>query len=903
MSQKVEIGVTANTGGAEGGINKVEGAAAGAQEAVKSIGGAADASGRKLDDLAKKADNVARAVKEIVRAREFLSQEAKRAVSDSDVAKFLDSFDAMRTKKVFGAGRAVLESNGFEDWLDNHQRRYTRSQDAMAHRRRVVAYGLPGAYDAPPAPPGQPPAPPPPGGGNENFQGGVQRAQSMAMAFGKSMLALAGINSVMGMASKAVDLATEEAVGLDTLKRRSGDLGVSFDKLQDQVRSAGDGLGITYVESVRLAQQYAKLTGQFQNAEGVKSGMGLSRAFGLDPTEGVQFFGTMQRLKVQGTDEQGSRRLALMIGEAVAKSGYPGKVDELISAVANYAMDISRQTLSAPNVGDYAGYLTTLMRSGYVGTSPEGSAGILNAADQAARRGGNMGDASKNFMFAALRNANPGMDVFQVQAMIQGGLFGTTANTFGSGTPLGDLWGRRGIKMSGRTNLQNYMALAERMYGGNIEMQTDAMANTFGLSQAQAAAFIQMSRRGGTALDDSQKLIASAGLDPSKLSATGIYGIGKLASAHDAGSLRRIYQQTMGRSDLSAADRSALESAMGSGNSDTLRNALAKVIGTNNQEETDGDKTRESITGLENTLTRVGGGLIEILNPIRTAVEVMAQSIAPEAWKRGQQEKLDRGVDFRKRALDSGVPAGVLDRKFAEADKMFRLMGGTSDAADKLAPLPNPALAGVDQWAYNQKMALRQHLRSQLARGIRNNNPGNLRSWGSAAVVDGFATFGTAEEGLSAMAGNLVKYGNDGYDTIRKIINRWAPSGDKNNVAAYIAAMVRRTGFGADDKLNMRDRAVVEKLMNGIIQQENGANPYSAKQLDVAASGRLGLTPLPDGAAATAAGYGGQTQVGFHPAEVTIKDSSGKHIGSTTLKPFVQQASGVGAPWAGVGVN
>lgn len=129
----------------------------------------------------------------------------------------------------------------------------------------------------------------------------------------------------------------------------------------------------------------------------------------------------------------------------------------------------------------------------------------------------------------------------------------------------------------------------------------------------------------------------------------------------------------------------------------------------------------------------------------------------------------------------------------------------------------------------------------QLPRGLRQNNPGNLRSWGNTPVVDGFANFGTAGEGLSAMAGNLLAYQRKhGLNNVRDIIARWAPKKDKNDTGAYIDAVSQRLGVGAGDELNLKDPAVLSKLMGAIVQHENGYNPYGTAELMAAAQSRLG---------------------------------------------------------------
>ncbi|MGL9724463.1 lytic transglycosylase catalytic [Sodalis sp. (in: enterobacteria)] len=131
-----------------------------------------------------------------------------------------------------------------------------------------------------------------------------------------------------------------------------------------------------------------------------------------------------------------------------------------------------------------------------------------------------------------------------------------------------------------------------------------------------------------------------------------------------------------------------------------------------------------------------------------------------------------------------------------------------------------------------------------LPRGIRNNNPGNLNYAGQAGAErespgGRFARFQTPFEGLRAMALQLARYAGRGLNTIEKIINTWAP-GSENNTGAYIAAISRQLGVAPDAALNLGNPQLMASLMGGIIQHENGRNPYSSELIDRAALAGIG---------------------------------------------------------------
>lgn len=123
--------------------------------------------------------------------------------------------------------------------------------------------------------------------------------------------------------------------------------------------------------------------------------------------------------------------------------------------------------------------------------------------------------------------------------------------------------------------------------------------------------------------------------------------------------------------------------------------------------------------------------------------------------------------------------------------------------------------------------------------GLRQNNPGNLRSWGKALIKNGFAVFSSQDEGLSALAGNLLSYSRHGINTLSGIVNRYAPPGE-NNTAGYLQALVRATGFAPGQPINLQDPRVLSELMGAIIRQEQGFNPFGQSQLLAAANARLG---------------------------------------------------------------
>lgn len=112
-------------------------------------------------------------------------------------------------------------------------------------------------------------------------------------------------------------------------------------------------------------------------------------------------------------------------------------------------------------------------------------------------------------------------------------------------------------------------------------------------------------------------------------------------------------------------------------------------------------------------------------------------------------------------------------------------------------------------------------------RGIRNNNPGNIRvskdQWEGMTGDDGaFVIFDTPDSGVRALAKNLMSYGRQGYDSIEKIINRWAPP-NENDTKSYISSVVAATGIPATQSIDLTNPDVLASLSEAIGYHETGS--------------------------------------------------------------------------------
>lgn len=122
-----------------------------------------------------------------------------------------------------------------------------------------------------------------------------------------------------------------------------------------------------------------------------------------------------------------------------------------------------------------------------------------------------------------------------------------------------------------------------------------------------------------------------------------------------------------------------------------------------------------------------------------------------------------------------------------------------------------------------------------LPRGLRNNNPGNLRYYASIKWVGqtgqddaGYAMFSEPRWGVRAMARDLRTGAKRGENTVSVIITQWAPPVE-NQTAAYIKAVAAALGVSPTQKLNVED--IMVPLVAAIIRHENGFNPFTDAEL------------------------------------------------------------------------
>lgn len=169
------------------------------------------------------------------------------------------------------------------------------------------------------------------------------------------------------------------------------------------------------------------------------------------------------------------------------------------------------------------------------------------------------------------------------------------------------------------------------------------------------------------------------------------------------------------------------------------------------------------------------------------------------------------------------------------------------------------------------------------ARGVRNNNPGNLRDSGDdwqgkkGVDKDGYLQFNSAADGLRAMAVNLKnQQTKHGLTTLNQIIDKYAPP-TENDTEAYKAQAAKSLGIDGDRPINLQDPQMLAQVMTFMVKKENGNQPYPAGSITTAANVAL------DGSTAA-------------PKEIQVADASGRTVPSETTPTPATPLGGPTAP-------
>lgn len=269
---------------------------------------------------------------------------------------------------------------------------------------------------------------------------------------------------------------------------------------------------------------------------------------------------------------------------------------------------------------------------------------------------------------------------------------------------------------------------------------------------------------------------------------------------------------------------------------------------------------------------------------MRQAFDQQIQPLGRSYGNRARQYEVGQKQQFERQAYSSGnelaisqsrgmwgddAAFGGLAKSRFDATDLYADTYGMPDEwriSEKVRIKESMASSAIDDWIANDPQSfisrngepsdlggvsrLSAHGNSSAARGLRNNNPGNIEAsdknpWEGQTGSDGrFAKFETPEHGIRALGKNLITYyQKHGLDTVGEIITRWAPP-KENKTDAYIKAICEQLGVAADQQIDVTNPRTLAALCAGIVNHENGSQPYTDEQIGSGVSAALGLSAL-----------------------------------------------------------
>ncbi|ENW4943694.1 lytic transglycosylase [Salmonella enterica] len=683
-------------------------------------------------------------------------------------------------------------------------------------------------------------------------------------------LAALGVGKLIGAIANKIDHAQDAAIGIDKIYRQIGGI-ASYSAIKNTTYGVGNALGMDVTEANTLASTYARAA-NLRRGDNLGSGMllagGMARSYGLDPNTVAGVMGGFRGSNISRND-QDSKRIGLVIGETIAKSGAFAKADEVMQAVSQYAIAQARQSLNGPDLARYGAGMSSLMGMNLPGMDVAGSAALLSRVNSAMMQGGANGMASQ--MLTAGVGTAMHLSPFQLRMLRENGMYATKSSTFGAGSIYGQTMG------VGPSGDQSYFSatrdLLRQRYGNNKDQYYMALASHMGISTSQAMALDRMDT--GT-VNGAGSRLSRLGINMGTVNEQGIATLGQIESGKGLGELSQRYLHGTGKNALSDKERETLLAAYKGSDPEKLKDALASIAAKHGAVETEGSQIRDGIAQLNNTATRLADNALPALNVMRMALMKLAggseaslrrnyettetqsrvaeigEKYGPQFDKlkaqkqalinKGQGRQTVEGygaftkIDEQQRALEASQAAEIAAAR-KEAHEMAygpanttTIPGTTDITSTSAAANAAEAASGGSTGGGGGGAAASGGGGSAGARNVTGGNIGNLRN-----TSGGWQRFGSAREGMAAMATQLLRYQSGRFDknsrkkTLRQLISTYAPS-KENNTAEYVNQVSQWTGLGADDEIDLRDHDTMAKVMKAMVRKENGDKGLSAAE-------------------------------------------------------------------------
>ncbi len=735
-------------------------AAADLDKVLEAIGQSTGAS-QVVRSAKEQADHIHRAA----RAHEVLSREGIK-LSRAQVESAKASFDGWRRSGARGTSR--IRDTEFDDWVSGGWRSHSIDHREAERRRAEVlrsvgidqsgtgdqgGRGLAGALHARGGA-----AAGAAGGilgsmlgggdgglwGSVGGAGGAGAGMLAGAAFGGPIGAVVGAfaSQLFGGVGRAIDQKMEqagsEAAIYADLRRSVGVTSAEFEMLRGSVRHFTDGLGLAYNESAQLAKEFARAS----NARGgdgigqeVGDAAGFARGFGADPAAAVRMMATMRHLGVTD-NEAGSKRLALMIGEAVQRGGTTAKMDEVLSVLHSQASMQARASLSAPDVGAMASFMSSLTGLSMYGMKgdPTNAGAAMSAADAAMRQGGAFGEASKNFSLGLWQRQLSGFTALDMDFMNEQGAFGNIGKAFGRDSAAYKLAESRGdrSKMAqydqwvgqggDRSVMAMQMQALEQFYGRDTDEFRKAIQSHFGVGAGQASALYQ-AYQNDRGLGDLERSLKESGVDVGKLNSKQIAAVAEVAGSDRTGVWKQAerLQSLEGADKLNLADARTLRDAMAGGDEMELRKVVVRLTAAYDSTRDQGEQMRQTQANMANSMQELATKLIPATLAIKDGIVELVRWFAGNSdyVRKHDAEKAAEADQAKK---DAALQRTIADKQ-AAIDNWKPDEGAAQRAATSYAQLKRQrdeaAAAGRDTSGFDHNLRL-------LEAEIRRNSPEGL---------------------------------------------------------------------------------------------------------------------------------------------------------------------------------
>lgn len=650
-------------------------------------------------------------------------------------------------------------------------------------------------------------------------------------------LAALGVGKIIGAVADKIGQAQDNVIGLDKLYRQMGGI-VSFSSLQRGVMSTANNLGMTNGDAIALASTYSRAA-NIQPGQNLGTGMlvsgGLARSYGLDPNSVAGTMGQLSASRVVNNDQQ-LRRMGLLMGEAIGKSGAFAQAGEAMQAISDFATQQARTSLTAPNVPGYAGAMAGLMSSGIPGMDLQGSTNLLSRINANLQRGGAMGDPSRAFMARmALRNGinNP----MALEVLQSGGAFGTISSTLGPDSLYGQRFG--GNHHGDQTLLDMTRQGIHRAYGYGPDSIV-ALSRHLGVGINDALAIDQMS---SADMSGVSSRLSRLKINPDGVNATSYAALGQIQSGKG---LEAMGNEYLKRGGLDAGERQRLTDALKSTDPEKLKDVLTQVATVHGPAKTEGSEIRDNVAKLNNQFEDYARRALPALDVMRMALVKMtggSEDSLRRDYEKGMrldtQQQARRKYGWRLDAYqqemntlqDKGVgmqtagPEGDRYRALKRQQQLMRqqqLNFVEQGNANAHAAAYGPQTAGEAALGGNISSPSAAAAGSGAAGNWAGNNVGNVKD-----ANGNWRRFRTQQAGIAASAGQLLRYSTGKYQggrkrTLREIISTYA-SGDPE-VPRYIRQASEWTGYDPDQQLDLTDQNTLLNVTRAILRKENVKN-------------------------------------------------------------------------------